>query len=87
MVKDVCICDAVYGSVDSEEEKRGVGDVAQAASNSWYHLSTREGLHEKNERHDRQDIMVGGEWREPVDGEIMNPDDENREIYREDPKH
>lgn len=31
--------------------------------------------------------MMGGEWHEPVDYQIMGPYQKNQDVDREDPKH
>jgi hypothetical protein len=44
------------------------------------HLAAGEGLDEEDEWHDGENVVVRGERSEPVHGEIMDPDDEDREI-------
>ena len=31
--------------------------------------------------------MVGGEWRQPMDGEVVGPDEEDGDVDGEDPDH
>ena len=45
------------------------------------------GFDDENVGHDGEDVMMRGERSEPVDGEVVDPDDEDREIDREDPEH
>jgi len=37
--------------------------------------------------HDGENVVVGGKGSQPVDGKVVDPDDEDREIDREDPEH
>ena len=37
--------------------------------------------------HDGEDVVVGGKGSQPVDGKVMNPDDEDREVDWENPEH
>lgn len=51
------------------------------------HPARAERLHEKDEWHYRQDVMMGGEGCEPVHGEIADPDDEDWKVDWENPEH
>ena len=51
------------------------------------HFPNRQRLNKKNERHYRQNIMMRRKRREPMYGEIMYPHYQNKDIYRQYPKH
>jgi hypothetical protein len=42
---------------------------------------------DENVRHDGEDVVVGGKGCEPVDCEVVHPDDEDGEVDRENPEH
>lgn len=37
--------------------------------------------------HDGENVVVGGKGSQPVDGKVVDPDDEDREVDRENPEH
>lgn len=50
------------------------------------HPTGAESLHQKNVRHYREDVVVRGEWREPVQGKVADPNDQDHEVDGKDPK-
>lgn len=40
---------------------------------AWDHRTASHSLDEEEEWHDREHIMVGGEWHKPVNHEVMRP--------------
>ena len=83
----VRIRNAVNGCVNSDNEEESVGDVPRPRGNARDHFPAGEGLDEDEVGHYGQDIMVGGERGEPVDGEVVDPNEEDRDVDREDPDH
>jgi hypothetical protein len=55
--------------------------------NSGDHPTGAQSFDQEDERHDRNDVVVGREWRQPMHGKVPYPDDEDRHIDREYPKH
>lgn len=50
-------------------------------------MAGRHSFDNENVWHDGEDVVVRGKWCEPVDGEIVNPDDEDGKVDGEDPQH
>jgi hypothetical protein len=50
-------------------------------------VAGRHGLNDQDVGHDGEDIVMRGERCKPVDGEIMDPDDEYGKVDGEDPEH
>jgi hypothetical protein len=53
----------------------------------WNHAPGAERFYEENVGHYGEDVVVGGEGCEPVHSEISYPDNEDGEVYGEDPQH
>lgn len=87
VVEHVGVGDAVDGGVDGDEEVEDAGEVAETGCYARDHLAAGQGFDEQDEGHDGEDVVVGGEGGEPVDGEVVDPDDENGEVDGEDPEH
>jgi hypothetical protein len=60
-MEHVGVCNSINCSIDGDAEEKDTGEVAKAGCHSRYHFSTRQSLYEKDERHDGENIMVGGE--------------------------
>ena len=87
MVKDVGISDAIDGCVDCKTEEEDVGDITESAANARNHFVSGHRFDEKDEWHDRQDVVVGGKGGQPMDCKIMDPDDEDGKVDRKYPEH
>ena len=87
LVQDVGVRDAVDGCVDGQSEEEHVCDEAQAARQAGDHVACAHRLDDEDVGHDGEDVVVRGKGGEPVDGEVVDPDDEDREVDGEDPKH
>ena len=86
-MEHVGVCDSINGSVDGDAKEEDTGEVAKPRCHSRYHFATGQGLDEKDKWHDRENIVVRRKWSEPVNSQIVYPDDENGEIDRENPQH
>jgi hypothetical protein len=84
-MEHVGVCDSIDGSIDGDTEKEDTGEVANARCHSGYHFATGQGLNEEDKRHDGEDIVVRRKWGEPVNGQIVYPDDENGKVDRKNP--
>lgn len=87
MMEHVRVGHAVDGRVDGDAEEHDVSDVARAAGEAGDHLARGEGLDEDEVGHDGEDVVVGGERGEPVDGEVAGPDEEDGDVDGQDPEH
>jgi hypothetical protein len=50
-------------------------------------VASRHGFDNEDVGHDGEDVVMRGKGCEPVDGKIVNPDDEDRKVDGEDPEH
>lgn len=53
----------------------------------WHHSAGTQGFDQEDEGHDGEDVVVGGERCQPVDRQVADPDNEDRDVYRQDPDH
>lgn len=87
LVKHIGISDPIHGSEDSQAEECDICHVADLRRNSGNHGAARQSLHQQNQRHYRQNIVMAGERGEPVDGQIVYPDNQNRHVDGQDREH
>lgn len=50
-------------------------------------MACAHGLDDEDIGHDGENVMMRGEGSEPVDGEVVDPDNEDGKIDRQDPEH
>ena len=50
-------------------------------------MASAHGFDDENVRHDGQDVVVRGKGRQPVHGEVVDPNDEDGEVDGENPEH
>ena len=87
-MQHVDVCDSVNRSIDGYKEEESRNDKSQSIRDSWHHLSARQCLNQQDEWHNCDDIMVTRERRQPLDGKVMHPNYQNRQVDRRDgPKH
>lgn len=48
-------------------------------------MTCAHGLDDEDVGHDGENVVVGGKGGQPVDGKVVDPDDEDREVDRENP--
>lgn len=88
MMQHVCIANTVHGSIHGQAEERDVSHVSGGACVELRdHSPGRERFHEDEIGHDGNDVVVRGERCQPVDGEVVDPDDEDGDVDGEDPEH
>lgn len=59
MVEEIGVGDAVDRRVDGDGEEDHGGDVSESGCDTRNHSATGHGLHEDEEGHDGEDIVVG----------------------------
>ena len=87
MMQRIRIANPINRRVNSQSEEECVGEIPRAGGDARDHFPGRQGLDEEEVGHYGQDIMVGGEGGEPVDGEVVGPDEEDGDVDGEDPEH
>lgn len=50
-------------------------------------MASTHGFDDEDVGHDGEDVVVRGEGCKPMNGEIVNPDDEDWQVDRQDPEH
>ncbi|KFY69794.1 hypothetical protein V499_09738 [Pseudogymnoascus sp. VKM F-103] len=80
VMQHIHIRHAVDGGVHGDDEEEGGHGVAEAVGDAGDHLAARERLDEEDERHDGEDVVVGGEGREPLHDDVVGPDNEDGEV-------
>lgn len=50
-------------------------------------MACRHGLNNEDVGHDGEDVVMRGKRCQPVDGEIVNPDDKDGKVDGKDPEH
>ena len=88
-VQAVSIRDSVDGGIKRNGKEKDVCHKthAHATGHAGHHVARTERFDEQDIRHDAGDVVVRGEWGEPVDGEIVDPYDEDGNVDWEDPQH
>ena len=74
MMQYICIGDAVYRRVRTDSEKDRVRDNRKARLNTRDHAAGAQRFDKQDEGQDGQDVVVRGERRQPVNGEVADPD-------------
>lgn len=87
VMQHVCICHSVNCGINGDAEKEYAREVPETRCDARYHFPTSQGLDQEDERHDGKYIMVGRKRCKPVNGQVVNPDYEDREVDRENPEH
>lgn len=91
-----CIWLRPWGKSNGKEKKDVTRERRQGKEmKGWYeppsdprhHMSCAHRLDQKDVRHDREDVVMARKRREPMDGEVVYPNDQDGDVYREDPKH
>jgi hypothetical protein len=68
MMQHIRIRDTVNRSVCSDGEEQNVREERDAVLYPWDHAAGTKRLDEQDERHDGEDVVVGGKGCEPMDG-------------------
>ena len=88
MMQHVCIANAIHGRIHGQAEEGDVGHVSGGAGVQLRdHFPGCERFHEDEIGHDGDDVVVRGEGGQPVNGEVVDPDDEDGDVDGEDPEH
>lgn len=87
MVEHVRVRHPINGRIHGDAKEHDVGDVAGASREAGYHFPAGEGFDENEVGHDGEDVVVGGERGEPVDGQVAGPDKEDGDVDGQDPEH
>lgn len=87
IMENVGVRHPIYSCTDGSAKEQYAGDVPQATCDLRHHLAGRQILHQQDEGHDGEDIVVRGERCEPVDSKISYPHGENREVDGKHPEH
>jgi hypothetical protein len=80
MVQYVRVCDAVDSSIRGDREKEDIGEERVSGLYTRDHATSAQGFDEKDERHNRQDVVMGRKRRPPMNSEISHPDDKDRKV-------
>ena len=76
MMQHVCIANTIHGGIHGHAEERDVGHVSGGAGVQLRdHFPGCEGFHEDEVGHDGNDVVVRRKRGQPVDGEVVDPDD------------
>ena len=88
VMEHIRVRDAVDGGEQREGEEQERGGVAgRVGCGARDHFAARQGLAQEDEGHDAEDVVVRRKGRQPVHGEVVNPDDEDGAVDGEQPEH
>ena len=87
MVQSIRIRNSIDRCIDCQSEKKDIADPPSARGYTRDHLPTSQGLDKDEVGHYRDDVVVGGEWSEPVNGKVVRPDKKDGDVDGQNPDH
>lgn len=80
LMQRICIRNTIYGCIHRQSKKQNISYIFRARGYARDHFAAGEGLDEDEIGHYGEDVVVGGERGEPVDGEVVGPDEEDHDV-------
>lgn len=82
LMQQIRIRHTVDRSHDRQAEEQHIRDQLRSTGQARDHMARTHGLNEQDVGHDAADVVVRGEGRKPVHGEVVDPDHEYGDVDR-----